>query len=344
MIKYTGSAITSKMGINYIRSLVEGSGSLFHKIEQENDLGIDALIEFVQNGRPMGAQIAIQVKSGDSYYQANTETCTIPVNGHLDYWNRYPLPVIGVVYIPSLDRAHWVDLKLALSDEPDARVVQFTASEANRLDRDTFWSLFVPIRLRQTPNLSLPKALALAESHRPDEANLGLKVLFQRYRNEQATWEALVNCVVKSPEGRIPRSVIYYLAHIPWHGDIAFSGEPIAPETRTFAANRISRLGRPEIVKLLDMIDRESGVARGTIGQSVEALVSSLPNIDPVLTGIAADDTLSLFVCECAALILAMHIGKAALPTLIRLAARESWFAAELARVVTDFGAISPYA
>lgn len=39
MPKYSNSSITAKIGINYVRTIVEESGSLFHKIEQENDLG-----------------------------------------------------------------------------------------------------------------------------------------------------------------------------------------------------------------------------------------------------------------------------------------------------------------
>ena len=45
MPTYKRTAVTSKEGINFVRSVVESGGSLFIKIEQENDLGIDALLE-----------------------------------------------------------------------------------------------------------------------------------------------------------------------------------------------------------------------------------------------------------------------------------------------------------
>jgi len=47
---YKRANITSKTGLNFVRTIVEDAGSLFHRIEQENDLGIDGLIEFVRDG------------------------------------------------------------------------------------------------------------------------------------------------------------------------------------------------------------------------------------------------------------------------------------------------------
>ncbi len=44
MPTYKKINITSKIGVNFIKDIIERSGSIFHKIEQENDLGIDALI------------------------------------------------------------------------------------------------------------------------------------------------------------------------------------------------------------------------------------------------------------------------------------------------------------
>lgn len=43
---------------------------LFHKNDQENDVGLDCFIEFTKNGDETGKIVAIQVKNGSSY---NTE-------------------------------------------------------------------------------------------------------------------------------------------------------------------------------------------------------------------------------------------------------------------------------
>ena len=66
MPKYKHTAITSKEGINFVRSMVESAGSLFMKIEQENDLGIDALVEFIRDERPLNKiDVAGKVREDD---------------------------------------------------------------------------------------------------------------------------------------------------------------------------------------------------------------------------------------------------------------------------------------
>ena len=52
MATYKRSAVTAKQGINFVRSTVEDAASLFIKIEQENDLGVDALLEPLKDERP----------------------------------------------------------------------------------------------------------------------------------------------------------------------------------------------------------------------------------------------------------------------------------------------------
>ncbi len=167
---YKRTNITSKTGLNFVRGVVEEAGSLFHKIEQENDLGVDGLIEFVRGDAPLGKQIAVQVKSGKSYFNSKSDQCLIPIESHRDYWSTYPLPIIGVVYIPSLKRAHWIDIKPYLRRFPEAAVIRFTASEANLLDAESFQRVFLPTILQEVPEIPLSQALSLL--HPPRLTNL----------------------------------------------------------------------------------------------------------------------------------------------------------------------------
>lgn len=344
MVIYRRTNITSKAGLNFVRTVVEDAGSLFHKIEQENDLGIDALIELVRNGNPLGQQIAIQVKSGNTYFNSKSEECIIPIEKHRDYWSRYPLPVIGITYVPELKRAHWVDIKSHLARFPDVTIIRFIASEANRLDADSFGRVFLPTLLREVPEISLSRALSLFQSSKPDESYLGLVSLFRRHPNERAIWQKLVDSFVKKPATEIPPILIYYLAHIPWHGDISYSGETITSEIRGYVRGLLNSFGRPEVEKLLAFIDTENQVSRGSIGQSVEAIISSLPNVDPILSEIATDPALEMFIRECAALILAMHVGRDASPILQQLIQAGSWYSQELQSYLDEYGVVNPYA
>ncbi len=344
MVTYKRTNITSKTGLNFVRTIVEDAGSLFHKIEQENDLGIDGLIEFVRDGQPLGKQVAVQVKSGNSYFNSKSEQCLIPIENHRDYWSKYPLPVIGIAYIPNLMHAHWVDIKPYLKRFSQAAVIRFTASEANRLDPESFQRIFLPRLQQEVPEIPLHKALSLFQSSKKDESHLGLVVLFRKYPNERQVWNEFVRYFVEKPSADVAPILIYYIAHVPWHGDIAHFGEALTKETRDYAQSLFNRFGRSEIEKLLGFIDTESQISRGAIGQSVEALVSSLPDVDRTLSAIASDRSSDLFIRECAALILAMHIGKDAKPILEQLIAAGSWYSQELQSYLNEYGLVDPYA
>lgn len=344
MTIYKQTNVTAKTGVNFIRTVVEAAGSLFHKIEQENDLGVDALVELVRDERPLNKQVALQIKSGQSYYDASSEECLIPIGGHRDYWANYPLPVLGVVYVPSLDRAHWVDIKNHLKRFPDTNTIRFLSSEANRLDGLSFERVFVPAVLREVPSLLFDEAYKLFQSHKMDEVYLGLIVLFRRYANDIRVWDALVSHFVERPTEEIPGVLVSFLAHIPWHPDIFYRGERISEATRSYARELLHRFGCTELIKLISFIDEETVISRGSFGQSVEAIISSLPNVERLLDDIAREPRQAMFIRERAALILAMNVGRDALPILVNLAEAGSWYAGELARHVDEYGAINPYA
>lgn len=161
--------------------------------------------------------------------------------------------------------------------------------------------------------ISLEDALTLFASKNDDEFAHGMNVLFRRYVNRKETWDAFVKYFVDHPTAEIPRGLIYYLAHIPWHPDIVWTGdEPITQETRDYARQMLSRFGQPEIIKLLSCIEEETGIERGSIGQSVEAVVSSLPEVGPILASISEDASVPIFMRECAAFIGSMKERRAA--------------------------------
>ncbi len=344
MPTYKRTAITSKEGINFVRSVVESGGSLFIKIEQENDLGIDALLEFIRDETPLNKQIAVQVKSGATYYSADAEECAFPTGNHRTYWSSHPLPVFGIVYVPARRAAFWVDLKRYLKGNPQATTVRFPATQANKFASDTFASLFLPAILGEIPQLTYEEAVHLADSHRPSETYLGLLVLFRRFPDDKAVWDRLLYLFKTQPVEDIPLIWVYWLAHIPGHGDILYYGKTPSPEIRAYVRTQLAQFGFTEVVKLLSMIDPESQIGRGTVGQSVEAIVSSLPEAAAVLRQVIATDDLPMSLREAAALILAMNEGTDAEPNLLQLQKSGSWYAGEMLQYLKEHGGINPYA
>lgn len=343
MVTYSDSQVTAKAGVNFVRTVTESAGSLFHKFEQENDLGIDAMIEVVLSGKPAGAQIAVQIKSGKSYFDARAGSCHIPIGSHREYWSRYPLPVFGIVYVPSRGTAYWTNIKHALAADQEGMDLTFSATRANRLDRASFSSIFVPLLTKSEPTLSLSDAIDCAGSQVRDEAHLGLRVLFRRFPNERVTWDVLVSYFRRAHPNDIPAALIYYFAHVPWHGDIFGFGEQLTAEARDYARALFGAFGEDEVGKLLECIDPDAGIARGTVGQSVEAVVSSLPRSRALLRVVTGDRERPLVVRESAAIVLASHFPDESLPLLEDLLREGSWVAGEVARVIREFGSVNLY-
>ena len=344
MPRYPMSAVTAKRGVNHVRTVVEDAGSLFIKIEQDNDLGIDALIELVQDGMPLNQQIAVQVKSGQSYYNTDGGECLFPIGNHREYWSKHLLPVYGIVYVPSIKTAHWVDIKRYLKANPQATTIRYQTSEANRFNETTFTKIFVPGLVRQVPTLALDEAFGLVRSSKLDEAYLGTVVLFRKYPNVLQVWDEFVRSIRERPAEQIPGHLIYFLAHVPGHPDIFYSGEQLTLSTREYARDLIAGLRYEDVVKLLTLIDPENSISRGSLGQSVEAVISSIPNSGELLRRVVYSPEYDLFIRECAALIVAMHKGPAAAPLLADLATSGSWYASEMLAHLKKWGHIDPYA
>lgn len=343
MPRYKRSAITAKEGINHVRSATESAGSMFIKIEHENDLGVDALIEFIQDEVPLNKQVAVQIKSGPSYYSEKARECLIPVGDHRDYWAKHPLPVVGIVYVPALGTAYWASIKGLLKAADDATVLRFPACEATRFDSKSFSNIFLPNAVGAVPVLTFEESVRLARSAHPDEMYLGLLALFRRYPDETATWDELVRVFRTVPAEEIPPVIVYWLAHIPWHGDIASFGRTASPSAREYGRALLGSFGVNEVMKLISFIDPEEQIARGTLGQSVEAIVSSLPNSSSLLRQAIESPDSDMSQKVFAALILAMNEASAAIPDLVGLEASGSWYASEVRKHVEEFGGINPY-
>jgi len=343
MPQYADSIVTSKLGINYVRSIVESAKCIFHKIDQENDLGIDAIIELVKDGVPLNQQIAVQIKSGKSYYNANSNQCIIPVGTHFDYWLNYPVPVYGIVYIPSMNTANWVDIKTYLRNHGKRTVIKFDRTRTNIFDDDNFLKIFMPTVLNRLPKLSFEEAASLFHSSHPSEKHLGLLVLFRSAPNNLQIWDWFISYFKTRPAGEIAPILIYYFAHIPWHPDILYRGEEITPETKKYVQRYFNSFDKQDIVKLLSFIDQETMISRGSIGQSVETIISSIQNRDALLLEVIEDNTLPMFLRECAGLIYAYHNNTAAIPVLKSLSEQGSEYSDILISTLKEYGWIDLY-
>lgn len=97
-----------RIGVHKCASIFEELGFMFRE-QTVGDYGIDAIIELKDNDYLSGKLIAVQIKSGDSYF-SEIKGGNVVFRGnikHYDYWINHSLPVIIVLYSPASDKCIW---------------------------------------------------------------------------------------------------------------------------------------------------------------------------------------------------------------------------------------------
>lgn len=288
------STTTARLGVNYTRSIVEEANCCFQPIEHDNDFGVDALIEVVDGEELSGVMVAVQIKSGLSY--CTPTSCTIPIKaGHASYWAKYQLPVVGIVYDPSEAVAYWVDLKshVARRGTDALRATKFAKTAFNRFDRTGFAKFFIPLMVRRPVVLGVDESIELALGdggmHR-----VGLHSLYHAHLNDPKAWQTFMDILRMRPVDLIDPLLVYILAHVPGHGDIAWpSGAFLDSALRSELRGEFAQFGRPELERLLAFVGEE-GFERGTLGQSVAAIIDLVGDKARLLRDIASDESVEI--------------------------------------------------
>ena len=104
----TSTDNTAQIGVNAVEAIFLSMKWLFRK-QHESDFGIDAQVEVVdEEGKPTGQLVALQIKSGPSYFQKRGDDYVFRGKmKHLDYWERHCLPVLLVLHNPDDDLTLW---------------------------------------------------------------------------------------------------------------------------------------------------------------------------------------------------------------------------------------------
>src|SRR6266487_278627 len=90
---------TERAGLIAIDQAVNGWGWMWRPTTPP-DTGVDGTIEVAEVSTATGKQLAVQAKSGRSYFRNETETTFefLARSEDVDYWKRYALPVLLMVY------------------------------------------------------------------------------------------------------------------------------------------------------------------------------------------------------------------------------------------------------
>lgn len=117
MPRYPDTAATANLGVNFVDRVCSRGRTVFREVSK-HDVGIDGFIEFVERGHATGIHVGVQVKSGRSFVSDDGNRFTFAADReHFGYWARCSFPVVGIVYSPHYDRAVWLDLTEASTDD-----------------------------------------------------------------------------------------------------------------------------------------------------------------------------------------------------------------------------------
>ncbi|MBB3658422.1 hypothetical protein FHX15_003669 [Rhizobium sp. BK650] len=98
---------TERLGVNAVEAIFLQMGWIFRE-QTVSDYGIDAHAEPREEGAPTGQLIALQIKTGESYFRKRGNNFVFyGERKHLDYWRRHVLPVFIILHNPATGQTVW---------------------------------------------------------------------------------------------------------------------------------------------------------------------------------------------------------------------------------------------
>ncbi|MCA6068106.1 DUF4365 domain-containing protein [Chryseobacterium sp. RG1] len=102
---------TERLGVNETEKIViQNLGWIFRE-QPIVDVGLDAIIEQVENDEPTGKFIAVQIKSGSgNFYKTQKGLSYYVTNIHYNYWLNLSIPIILIAHIPEEGKTYWQEI------------------------------------------------------------------------------------------------------------------------------------------------------------------------------------------------------------------------------------------
>lgn len=131
---------TGSKGVKILRDIIEDElGWLFREQPLETDYGIDADMEIVEDGEATGILIAIQIKSGKSFFKHQNEEGFIfrADIEHYNYWVNHSLPVILVLCDNENKKCYWVQITEENVEKVSETSWKITVPKKNVVDKNS---------------------------------------------------------------------------------------------------------------------------------------------------------------------------------------------------------------
>jgi hypothetical protein len=102
------SPITERVGVAVVDGIISRDFGWFFREQTIGDFGVDAQIEEIVDNKPTGKLIALQIKTGKSYFRPQGDDFVFYGDSrHLDYWTHHRLPVYIILHNPETGQTLW---------------------------------------------------------------------------------------------------------------------------------------------------------------------------------------------------------------------------------------------
>lgn len=297
MPKWKTNKKTEKQGVSFIRKLVEDHGSIFREVPGDTDTGIDGFIEFVNNEEVSGHLLGVQVKSGDSFYNAKKNKFIFyPDIDHLNYWESYMIPVILVFYSPIHKCGSWISIDehlnhLRYHNKPLTQKIEVNVNsdkkeividDLQRFAHMKYDSKILIKCLDQSIIKSNTNTLQYFEilTNHPDSRDSKIVVKIARE-------------LISHEDPSVKREALWYLGYCV--GRTRWSWNPNNSEERdfiNFSTNICSDISGSELYPLLCLVDNECFSGPIGLGERLyDIICCCFDNVENILIKTAADKT-----------------------------------------------------
>jgi len=132
-------------GMGFIKKVFAKIGCIVNEYYRET--GIDALIEIRESPfYSSGKLIGVQLKSGESYFRNHDREnfYFYADQKHINYWLRFCLPVILIIYNPSTEKAFWtkIDNSTLIKCSKNAKIPIPKKNDLEKMEKETLLEFF----------------------------------------------------------------------------------------------------------------------------------------------------------------------------------------------------------
>jgi hypothetical protein len=221
------------------------------------------------------------ISKSNSPPEQSYSAVTHPDEKHAQYWRSHILPICGIVFDPESETARWVDLTAFLKSaagEPAPYKVNLSPNKL--LDREHFREFrehFLAYRTELSQHAHFGQALAdFAHMDDIPRCRDAIRALFSFHRNRLETWYYLAAGINNFRNHPLLPLLVTRLTHVPGHMDIFWTSQNAISEPVREKAEELFRrvLTRDMVLTLVGAIGEEGGIVRGSLGQSIHAIVS----------------------------------------------------------------------